>query len=99
MFAVIGILAALTEARTSGRGQEIDVAIYEAVNALMESSMADFELGGVLRERLSAASVRDRPIAVAVEDDRRRSRTGCLCSGVSAGGRRFRGVWGGRAHG
>jgi len=51
MFAVIGVLAALTEARSSGKGQEIDVAIYEAVAALMESSMADFELGGVLRER------------------------------------------------
>lgn len=51
MFSVIGALAALTEARSSGRGQEVDVAIYEAVTALMESSMADFELGGVLRER------------------------------------------------
>jgi formyl-CoA transferase/succinyl-CoA--D-citramalate CoA-transferase len=51
MFGVIGALAALTEARSSGRGQEVDVAIYEAVAALMESSMADFELGGVLRGR------------------------------------------------
>ncbi len=51
MFGVIGALAALTEARRTGRGQEVDVAIYEAVAALMESSMADFELGGVLRGR------------------------------------------------
>ena len=51
MFGVIGTLAALTEARATGQGQEVDVAIYEAVAALMESSMADFELGGVLRER------------------------------------------------
>ncbi len=51
MFSVIGALAALNEARTSGRGQEVDVAIYEAVAALMESSMADYELGGVMRER------------------------------------------------
>ncbi len=51
MFAVIGSLAALTSARTTGRGQEVDVAIYEAVAALMESSMADFEVGGVLRGR------------------------------------------------
>ena len=51
IFSVVGALAALNEARTSGRGQEVDVAIYEAVAALMESSMADFELGGVLRER------------------------------------------------
>lgn len=51
MFAVIGVLAALNAARTTGRGQQVDVAIYEAVAALMESSMADAELGGVLRER------------------------------------------------
>src|SRR3954451_12805697 len=51
MFGVIGSLAALTEARATGQGQEVDVAIYEAVAALMESSMADFELGGVLRGR------------------------------------------------
>jgi formyl-CoA transferase/succinyl-CoA--D-citramalate CoA-transferase len=38
-------------ARTTGRGQEVDVAIYEAVAALMESTMADFELGGVVRTR------------------------------------------------
>ncbi len=30
-----------------GKGQEVDVAIYEAVAALMESTMADYELGGV----------------------------------------------------
>lgn len=35
----------------SGVGQEVDVAIYEAVAALMESSMADYEVGGVLRSR------------------------------------------------
>jgi len=51
LFSVVGALAALSEARVSGRGQEVDVAIYEAVAALMESSMADFELGGVLRQR------------------------------------------------
>jgi formyl-CoA transferase len=33
MFAVIGTLAALHERATSGRGQEVDVAIYEAVAA------------------------------------------------------------------
>ncbi len=51
MFGVIGALAALTSARSTGKGQEVDVAIYEAVAALMESSMADFEIGGVLRGR------------------------------------------------
>jgi crotonobetainyl-CoA:carnitine CoA-transferase CaiB-like acyl-CoA transferase len=51
MFAVIGTLAALHERAASGRGQEIDVAIYEAVAALMESSMVDFEVADVLRGR------------------------------------------------
>jgi formyl-CoA transferase len=51
MFAVIGALAAFTARQTSGRGQEVDVAIYEAVAALMESTMVDYECGGVLRTR------------------------------------------------
>lgn len=51
LFSVIGALAALNEARATGLGQEVDVAIYEAVAAMMESTMADFELGGVRRER------------------------------------------------
>ena len=51
LFTVIGVLAALNEVRLTGRGQEVDVAIYEAVAALMESTMADYEIGGVVRER------------------------------------------------
>lgn len=51
LFAVVGATAALHERNTSGRGQEIDVAIYEAVAALMESTMADFEIGSVTRNR------------------------------------------------
>ena len=51
MFAVIGTLAALHERTSSGKGQEIDVAIYEAVAALMESSMVDLDVAGVLRNR------------------------------------------------
>ena len=51
VFAVIGTLAALRRARVDRRGQEVDVAIYEAVAALMESTMADYELGGVVRTR------------------------------------------------
>lgn len=51
MFAVIGTLAALTEREHSGRGQEVDVAIYEAVAALMESTMADHEVAGITRTR------------------------------------------------
>jgi formyl-CoA transferase len=51
LFAVVGTLTALHERNTSGRGQEVDVAIYEAVLALMESTVADYELGGVIRTR------------------------------------------------
>jgi formyl-CoA transferase/succinyl-CoA--D-citramalate CoA-transferase len=51
VFGVIGTLAALLSARERGVGQEVDVAIYEAVAALMESTMADYELGDVVRTR------------------------------------------------
>ena len=51
LFAVVGTLAALNERSRSGQGQEVDVAIYEAVMALMESTVADYELGGVTRTR------------------------------------------------
>lgn len=51
LFAVIGTLAALAERHGSGRGQEVDVAIYEAVAALMESTLADYEVAGITRRR------------------------------------------------
>jgi succinyl-CoA---D-citramalate CoA-transferase len=51
LFAVIGTLTALHERSRSGQGQEVDVAIAEAVFALMESTVADYELGGVTRTR------------------------------------------------
>jgi formyl-CoA transferase len=51
LFAVIGAMGALNARHRNGLGQEVDVAIYEAVAALMESTMADFELGGVTRTR------------------------------------------------
>jgi succinyl-CoA---D-citramalate CoA-transferase len=51
LFAVVGTACALVERADSGRGQEVDVAIYEAVAAVMESTMADYERAGVLRTR------------------------------------------------
>ncbi|MGH3745378.1 MAG: CaiB/BaiF CoA transferase family protein, partial [Mycobacteriales bacterium] len=51
MFAVIGTLAALRERDRSGVGQEVDVALYEAVFALMESTLADHEIAGFTRGR------------------------------------------------
>ncbi|MEO1058891.1 MAG: CoA transferase [Actinomycetota bacterium] len=55
MFAVIGTMGALYERERSGRGQEVDVAIYEAVAALMESTLADYEISGVVRTRNGGA--------------------------------------------
>lgn len=51
LFAVVGTLAALNERHHSGQGQEVDVAIYEAVAALMESTLADHALAGITRGR------------------------------------------------
>src|SRR5690606_11792876 len=51
MFACIGCLAALRERETSGRGQCVDSAIYEAVLAVMESTVPEYTEGGLVRER------------------------------------------------
>ncbi len=51
LFAVVGTLAAINERHSSGEGQEVDVAIYEAVAALMESTLADYEVAGISRSR------------------------------------------------
>ena len=74
VFAVIGTLAALVRARDTGKGQEVDVAIYEAVAALMESTMADFELGGVTRTRSGSVLPGRRPVERVPDRRRRRGR-------------------------
>ena len=51
LFAVIGLVSSLVERGRSGHGQEVDVALYEAVAALMESSFAEYEVEGVTRGR------------------------------------------------
>jgi crotonobetainyl-CoA:carnitine CoA-transferase CaiB-like acyl-CoA transferase len=51
LFAVIGALASLVERADSGAGQEVDVAIYEAVFALMESTITDYVGAGITRKR------------------------------------------------
>jgi crotonobetainyl-CoA:carnitine CoA-transferase CaiB-like acyl-CoA transferase len=51
MFAAFGTLAALRQAERDGRGQVVDVALYEAVFALSESLIADYELTGQVRTR------------------------------------------------
>ncbi|MDV6247037.1 CaiB/BaiF CoA transferase family protein [Rhodococcus opacus] len=51
LFATIGTLGALRHAERTGQGQVVDVAIYEAVFALMESTVAEYELAGHIRGR------------------------------------------------
>lgn len=51
IFGLVGTLAALHERGRSGRGQVVDVAIYEAIAALMESTLSDCSAAGVTRER------------------------------------------------
>jgi crotonobetainyl-CoA:carnitine CoA-transferase CaiB-like acyl-CoA transferase len=50
-FACVGTLAALHSRERSGRGQMVDSAIYEAVLAMMESTIPEFTVAGVIRER------------------------------------------------
>lgn len=58
LFAVNGALAALRERDHGGRGQEVDVALYESVFALTESLISDWELGGVARPRHRVRALR-----------------------------------------
>ena len=52
---VIGILLALHESHTSGKGQVIDVALYEAVFNCMESLLPEFSAFGAVREAAGSA--------------------------------------------
>lgn len=54
MFATIGTLAAVHERERSNQGQVIDSAIFEAVLAVMESLVPEWEIGGYQRERTGA---------------------------------------------
>lgn len=51
LHAVIGALMALHHRRRTGRGQIVDVALYEAVFNLMESTLPEFDKAGIVRER------------------------------------------------
>ncbi|MGV0838395.1 CaiB/BaiF CoA transferase family protein [Mycolicibacterium thermoresistibile] len=54
LFATIGALAALRERETSGQGQVVDSAIYEAVLGVMESLVPEWTVSGYQRERTGA---------------------------------------------
>jgi formyl-CoA transferase len=51
LFGAFGAVMALLDRERTGRGQVVDSAIYEAVLALMESMIPEWELAGARRER------------------------------------------------
>tara|TARA_R110002049_G_scaffold44137_1_gene129337 strand:- start:8974 stop:10179 length:1206 start_codon:yes stop_codon:yes gene_type:complete len=55
LYAVIGTLLAIQERNRSGLGQEIDVALYESVFAMMESLLPEFDASGQVREPSGSA--------------------------------------------
>ncbi len=55
MFGVIGALTALHQREKSGKGQMVDVALYEAVFSMMESMLPEFGMSGFVRERSGAS--------------------------------------------
>ncbi len=52
---VIGILMSLHERERSGKGQVIDMALYEAVFNCMESLLPEYSLKGIIREPAGSA--------------------------------------------
>lgn len=50
-FATLGTLTAVHARETTGRGQVVDSAIYEAVLSLMESLIPEYQIGNYIRER------------------------------------------------
>jgi formyl-CoA transferase len=50
-FGALGALMALHARHRTGRGQVVDSAIYEAVLAIMESLVSEYDKGGYIRER------------------------------------------------
>ena len=55
LYGVIGALLALHHLKSGGRGQYVDVALYEAVFGVMESLIPEFSHFGHIRERTGAS--------------------------------------------
>jgi formyl-CoA transferase len=51
MYGAMGALMALHHRHATGRGQMVDVALYEAVFSMMESMLPEFGMTGFVRER------------------------------------------------
>ena len=50
-YGCMGVLAALHSRHTTGKGQVIDTALYEAVLQVMESVIPEYDHSGIIRER------------------------------------------------
>lgn len=50
-YGCVGVLAALHARETSGQGQVVDTALYEAVLQVMESVVPEYDRMGIIRER------------------------------------------------
>jgi len=50
-YGCMGVLAALHSRQTTGKGQVIDTALYEAVLQVMESVIPEYDHSGIIRER------------------------------------------------
>lgn len=78
-FACLGALMALQHRHRTGQGQLVDCAIYEAVLAMMESTVPEYTEGGFTRERTGSVlpkvapsniySTRDGDILIAANQD------------------------------
>ncbi|MBW8482828.1 CaiB/BaiF CoA transferase family protein [Actinomadura parmotrematis] len=78
-FAALGTLVALHARRRTGRGQVVDAALYEAVLAMMESLVPEWEIAGYQRERTGSVlpnvapsnvyPTRDGPVLIAANRD------------------------------
>src|ERR687887_1844907 len=55
LYGVIGALLAMVHLKSGGKGQYIDVALYEAVFGVMESLIPEFSVFGHVRERTGAS--------------------------------------------
>ncbi|MEO5877126.1 MAG: CoA transferase [Streptosporangiaceae bacterium] len=79
IFAAVGTLVALHARTRTGKGQIVDSALYEAVFAMMESLIPEWEIAGYQRERTGSVlpnvapsnvyPTRDGPVLIAANQD------------------------------
>lgn len=60
-FAALGAMMAVHNVKRTGRGQTVDSAIYEAVLAVMECLVTEYDVGGYVRERTGSILPRIAP--------------------------------------